>query len=160
MLTYAIASIENFINCIIIDPEIGLQVSRLSRFFVVFIPALGMHLIRIVTNRRSEQILLYTNYFICFLMLLFSQSGYYLHGMNTYSWGLFPEKAVLFDIINVLSVLTLLYNIAILLSAYRHNEKSFYRYRFNFLLFGTVTIAIMSLGNIPAMNGLQRVSSR
>lgn len=73
--------------------------------------------------------------------------------MNTYSWGLFPEKAVLFDIINVLSVLTLLYNIAILLSAYRHNEKSFYRYRFNFLLFGTVTIAIMSLGNIPAMNG-------
>ena len=58
MLTYAIASIEIFINCIITDPEIGLKISRLSRLFVVFIPAIGMHLIRIVTNRHSEQRLL------------------------------------------------------------------------------------------------------
>ncbi len=153
MLVYALLSIDIYLNCIITDPVIGLRVSRFSHPFVVFLPALGMHLIRVVTGRRSVNRLLCLNYIISIFLLAFSQSNYYLQGMNVYSWGLFAKKAILFDVMSVVSASTLIYNIVILISAYRHSGNRFFRHRFLFLLIGFASTAILSLGNIPAMNG-------
>lgn len=153
MLVYALLSIDIYLNSIINDPYIGLRVSRFSHIFVVFIPALGMHLMRSVTDRQSETRLLYGNYLICFILLLFSQSDYYLQGMYLYSWGQFARKAILFDLMSVLATLTLAYNILILLAAYRQSNISFLRSRYLFLLIGSASTAVMSLGNVPAMNG-------
>ncbi len=153
MLVYALLSIDIYINSIISIPETGLRVSRFSHIFVVFLPALGMHLIQIVTNRNSGKRLLYGNYIICIMLLLFTQSSYYLQGMYTYTWGLFAKKAILFDALSVLSAIALTYNIVILISAYRNTKNNFYRHRFLFLLLGSASMAVMSLGNVPAMNG-------
>jgi PAS domain S-box-containing protein len=153
MLVYALLSIDIYLNCIITVPETGLRVSRLSHLFVVFIPPLGMHVIRLITNRQSENWLLAGNYLVSIFLLLFSQSNYYLQGMHVYSWGLFARKAVLFDLMSIISALTLAYIVTILVMAYRQSENSFYRHRFLFLLIGSASLAVLSLGGIPAMNG-------
>lgn len=153
MLAYALLSIDIFLNCIITIPETGLRISRLSHLFVVFIPALAMNLTHIVTKRQSGRLLLYGNYLISIILLLFSQSSYYLKGMYIYSWGMFAEKAVMFDIMSIVSSLTLAYCIIVLFDLFRKNENPYYRNRFLFLLIGFASIALLSLGNIPAMNG-------
>jgi len=153
MLIYALLSIDIFINCIITDPETGLRVSRFSHLFVVFIPSLGMHLIRIVTSRNSDRYLLFCNYITAVILLFFSQSSYYLQGMHIYSWGLFASKAVLFDVMSIVSILTIAYNVVILLSAYKKSNNRYHRHRFLFLLTGFASTALLSMGNIPAMNG-------
>ncbi len=153
MFAYAMLSIDIFLNCIVTVPETGLSISRLSHMFVVFLPALGTHLIRVVTNRNSERQLLYGNYLISTVLLFFTQSPYYLQDMYVYSWGLFAKKAVLFDFMIIISTLALVYNIVILSSALRRSDNPYYRHRFLFLLIGSVCTALLSLGNIPAMNG-------
>ncbi len=153
MLVYALLSIDIYLNCIISTPEAGLRISRFSHIFVVFLPALGMHLMQIVTNRQSHKRLLIGNYLLCTVLLFLSQTDLYLQGMYKYSWGLFARKAVLFDVMSVLSAATLVYNIVILASAYRKSNNSFFRHRFLFLLIGSASMAVMSLGNVPAMNG-------
>lgn len=153
MLAYSLLSIDIFLNCIITVPETGLRVSRLSHIFVVFIPPLAMHLTHIVTKHQSGRRLLFGNYLISIVMLLFSQSSYYLKGMNIYSWGMFAEKAVMFDIMSVVSALTLTYSIILLFRAYKISDNPYYMNSFLFLLTGFATIAVLSLGNIPAMNG-------
>ena len=153
MAAYALLSIDIYLNCIITIPETGLLVSRFSHLFVVFIPPLGMHLIRLVANRQSESWLLYGNYLVSVFLLFFSQSSYYLQNMYVYSWGLFARKAVLFDIMSLLSALTLVYIVTILVIAYRSSKNRFNRHRFLFLLTGSASLAILSLGDIPAMNG-------
>ncbi len=153
MLGYALLSFDIYLNCIITIPEVGLRISRFSHILVVFFPPLGMHLIRIVTKRRSENWLLRANYLISIILLFFTQSDYYLQDMYVYSWGLFAKKAFLLDVMTALSGITLIYNIVILVIAYRHHQTHYYRHRFLFLLFGFTSSAILSLGNIPAMNG-------
>ncbi|PKL16615.1 MAG: hypothetical protein CVV49_15335 [Spirochaetae bacterium HGW-Spirochaetae-5] len=153
MLAYSLLSIDIFLNCIITVPETGLRVSRFSHIFVVFIPPLAMHLTHIVTKRQSGRPLLFGNYLISIILLFFSQSSYYLKGMHIYTWGMFAEKAVMFDIMIIVSTLTLAYSIVILYAVYRKNDNPYYRNRFLFLLIGFASIAVLSLGNIPAMNG-------
>ncbi|MCP4136724.1 MAG: SpoIIE family protein phosphatase [bacterium] len=153
MLVYALLSIDIYLNCIITIPGVGLQISRLSHLFFVFIPPLGMHLIRIVVNRRSERWLLFILYLFSIFLLFFSQSDYYLQGMYVYSWGLFGKKAILIDIMIVITAITTAYNIMILVIAYRKNENNYYRHRFLFLLIGFVSSVILSVGNLPAMTG-------
>ena len=153
ILVYALLSLDIYLNCIITIPENGLRVSRLSHIFVVFLNPLSMHLIREVTNRNSEKFLLTGNYFFSILLMLFTQSDWYLKGMNQYSWGQFAKNGVLFDIMSIVSFLTIIYNIIILTDAYRKSRQTFYRQRFFFLLTGTAIMAAISLGDIPAMNG-------
>ncbi len=153
MLFYALLSIDIYINSIISLTEVGLRVSRLSHMFVVFIPAIGMHLIRTVTNRNSERYLLFLAYLAGITLLLFSQSSYYLQGMHVYSWGLFAKKAAMFDVMSTVSILTIAYNIIILSIAYRRTDNRHYRHRFLFLLIGFATGSMLSLGSIPAMTG-------
>jgi|GEM_PF-523751 len=153
MLAYAFLGIDIFLNTIITSPPIGLSISRLSHLFVVFLPPLGMHLIRIVSNRRSEKWLLIISYIVSIVLFLFSQSDLYLQNMYVYSWGLFAKKAILFDIMGLSSAVTLVYNIIILIQAYRKSNNSFYSHRFLFLIIGFSSATILTLGNIPAMNG-------
>lgn len=153
MFAYALLNIDIFLNGIITDPGTGLQISRLSHIFVVFIPAIGIHLMRSITERNSERYLLYLSYIAGIILLLFTQSPYYLQGMYIYSWGLFAKKAVMFDVMGAISFFALIYTIIILFKAYRKSEIIYYRHRFLFLLIGSASIAILTLGNIPAMNG-------
>jgi PAS domain S-box-containing protein len=153
MLVYALLSIDIFLNCIVTVPETGLRVSRFSHIFVVFIPALAMNLTHIVTKRQSGRRLLYGNYLISIILLFFSQSSYYLKGMHTYSWGMFAEKGIMFNIMSIVSALTLTYCIIVLFDVYRKNDNPYYKSRFLFLLIGFASIALLSLGNIPAMGG-------
>ncbi|HPJ38999.1 MAG TPA: PAS domain S-box protein [Spirochaetota bacterium] len=153
MLVYALLSIDIYLNCIITIPETGLRVSRLSHLFVVFLPPLGMHLIRVVTNRRSERWLVPVMYLASVFLMVFTQSEYYLKDMYIHSWGLFARKAVFFDIVSFLGAVMIVYNLIILVIAYRRSEDSYYRRQFLTLLVGFISLAFLSLANIPVMNG-------
>lgn len=153
-LAYTYLSMDIFINCIIDDAETGLRVSRLSHILVVFLPALFVHLIRIMTNRTSERYVQYAFYASSVILLPFTQTNWYLVEMHKYSWGLFAKKAFLFDVVILLSAISTLYSIFILAMAYRRSAHAYERRRIIFFLFGSSAVAVMSMGNFPAMNGI------
>lgn len=153
MFAYAMLCLDIYINITTPVSEVGLQVSRFAHLFIVFLPALGMHLIRNVSGRTSESRVLKMTYAAGFLLLLFVPTDYYLSGMYHYSWGMFAKKGPAFNIMAFIAVSTLIYIIFVVYTAWRKSTIRFYRHRFLFLLIGFSGAAILSLGNMPAIHG-------
>ena len=152
-LAYAFLSLDIYVNSIITDSATGLRVSRACHALVVFLPALLTHLIRSATERRSERPVLWFIYAAGFALLPFTQSDLYLQGIYRYSWGFFAKKALLFDIFSLLTGFSIVYCIIIVIMAYRREERAYYKRRLMYVFIGAAFIALLSLGNFPALNG-------
>lgn len=153
-LAYTYLSLDIFINSVIDDAARGLSMSRLSHVLIVFLPALLAHLMRIIAGRTSERYVQYAFYAMSVAMVPFTQTDWYLAEMHRYPWGLFAQKAFLFDVVIFLSSFSTLYSIFILTIAYRRFTQAYAKRRILFFLIGSTAVAIMSMSNIPAMNGI------
>jgi PAS domain S-box-containing protein len=153
-LAYTYLSLDIFINIVIDDAAHGLSVSRISHVLVVFLPALLVHLMRIIAGRTGERYVQYVFYAMSAAMVPFTQTDWYLAGMHRYSWGFFAKKAFLFDVLIFLSALATLYSVFILAIAYRRSAYAYVKRRILFFLLGSTAAAVMSMGNFPAMNGM------
>src|SRR3989339_659047 len=54
---------------------------------VVFVPALMHHFSLLITKRKNQRLLLYTNYGLAFVFLFLSQTKYFVDGLFYYAWG-------------------------------------------------------------------------
>lgn len=54
---------------------------------VVFVPALMHHFSLLITRRKNQRLLLYTNYSLAFVFLFLSQTRYFVDGLFYYAWG-------------------------------------------------------------------------
>ncbi|HNR89278.1 MAG TPA: SpoIIE family protein phosphatase [Spirochaetota bacterium] len=153
-LGYTFLSLDIFINCVTDVPEIALRASRMSHVMVVLLPSLFVHLNRVITRRKSERPLPYVLYAVSALLVPFTQSDWYLSGVYSFSWGFFAKTGLLFNVVILLSTFSTIYSMGIIILAYRNTASAHSKQRLLFFLLGAMSGAIMSMGNFPAMNGI------
>ncbi|MBF0397598.1 MAG: response regulator [Desulfobacterales bacterium] len=143
------------LNGIITLSDIGLYLNRLDHHFFVFTPALLLHFVYHVTNNRQRWWLVYCSYGFSFLLSLTTQSDYYFQGTYTYYWGFFAKKAILFDIMLLFSAASIVFSSVIFFQAYRRTKHLWLRHRIFYIFMGLTFSGILTLGNIPAINGYE-----
>ncbi len=154
MLFHSFLSLDVYLNAVITDPALGLAVSRLDHVFIVFVPALYLHLVYQVTGRMARRRIVYACYAVGFVLSLTTQSDWYIRDMYRYSWGFFAKKSFMFDIMSALSAFVAVYGSALLAVSYRKESNTLLKHRMRYILFGMLLSGVLSAGNFPAMHGI------
>lgn len=151
----AFVSFDILMNGIITDPAIGMQISRLSHLFLVFAPALCLHLIYIIIRRKIKWWLIYAAYIIALIMMSATQTTYYIHGMYHYYWGYYADGNFLFNVFALFFLLSLGYGIALLISAYKQSNNLFQKHRLYYLALGFAVSGALYVGDIFTLEGYE-----
>jgi len=124
-LLYVFLNLDILLNGIVDTAEKGLFLNRLDHHFFVFVPAVFLHLIYLITHYNKRWSLVYVCYALGLFILPFVHTEYYFKGMFHFYWGFFAKKAIGFDIFGVLSLFSVIYGSYILYLAYKHTEDPF-----------------------------------
>lgn len=154
MMIHSFLSLDIYINAVISNPEIGLRVSRIDHIFVVFIPALYLHLIHLISGLSRRRWIVFACYTVGFGLALSTQTDFYIQSMYAYSWGFFAKKGFLFDVMSGLSAFAAVYGCVLLVTAFGKETNPVVRHRLRYLLFGMISSGLLYAGNFPAMHGI------
>ena len=154
-LLWGFLNMDILLNGIILDPTVGLQLNRWDHFFFVFVPALSLHLTYLVIQRQSSWWVVYFFYFIGIIMAPTTQTKYYFYDMYPYYWGFFARGGILFDIFGFYCIIATIYSVYLLVKAYLQESNSFQKHRIFYLASGFAGYAILTLGDIPAVKGIE-----
>jgi hypothetical protein len=151
----AFLNLDILLNGLIDDPVKGLQLNRWDHFFFVFEVSLALHLSYLISRRKNTWWIVYTCYGISCVFAPLTQTDYYLKGMSHYYWGFFAQSGILFDIFTFIMLVVGISSSGLIFMAYRRASHPFQKSQSLFFLLGMGAIALLSFGNIPAMNGYE-----
>ncbi|MGK5093207.1 hypothetical protein WDW89_14475 [Deltaproteobacteria bacterium TL4] len=154
-LLYGFYSFDIFLNSLIQDPQLCLAISRTDHLFFIFLAPLQLHLTYLICHKENHKWILGLCYFVTILFLPLTQTDYYLSGVQTFYWGFFAKIGVGFQLFSVWIGLTLIYILFLLYQTYRSVHDNFFRHRIKFFALGSVSTAILNLGNIPVTLGYE-----
>jgi len=148
-------NMDILLNCIVQNEVVGLQLNRWDHAFLVFSPAIYLHLVSLVIKRNGKRIPLYFAYTFSMFLLPFTQTDYYIHSMNHYYWGLFAKSGIVFHIFSFYSSIVLVYSFVQLLLTYRSSDNIFQKKRVQYIALGFAFTGSLTLGNVPAISGFE-----
>ncbi len=154
-LLWGFLNMDILLNGIIVDPIVGLQLNRWDHFFFVFVPALSLHLTYLVIRRHTMWWVVYFFYFIGIILAPITQTKYYFYDMHAYYWGFFAKGGIFFDIFGFYCIIATIYSVYLLVEAYIKESNSFQKHRIFYLASGFAGYAILTLGDIPAVKGIE-----
>ncbi|MBC2715475.1 MAG: response regulator [Desulfobacteraceae bacterium] len=154
-LLMAFISLDILLNGIISDANIGIQVSRLDHLFLVFSPALCLHLVFLVIGRRNKWWIVYGAYAIALIMMAMTQTEYYIQSMVHYYWGFYPKAGVLFDIFALFFLIAVIYGAVLLIKVYRQTDNLFQKHRLFYLACGFAAIGALYVGDAFILMGYE-----
>lgn len=155
ILVYALLGLDIYFNCVVPDQELCLLASRTNHAFLVFLPTLILHLVSVVTERIRPRRILALAYVLSAALALSTHSDLYFTGSIRYYWGYFAQAGPLFNTMGLLGTICLIYSLLLMLKSFRETANRNTRRRYLFLLIGTSSTGLLTLGNIPAMLGYE-----
>ncbi len=155
ILVYALLCLDIYFNCVVPDQELCLLASRINHAFLVFLPTLILHLVYVVTERVRPRRILALAYVLSAALALSTHSDLYITGSTRYYWGYFAQGGPLFNTMGLLGTMCLIYCLLLMIQSFRETANRNTRRRYLFLLIGTSTTGLLTLGNLPAMRGYE-----
>ncbi|MGK5091692.1 SpoIIE family protein phosphatase [Deltaproteobacteria bacterium TL4] len=156
-LCYAFLSLDFFLAGFLVDLSVFLIITRWDQFFLVLLMlGLNLHLLFLLTHDQRHLWLSRGGYFMGFLMASLSHTQWYFQdSVYSYFWGVVVKKAILFDVMSSLWLLGTIYVIVAMYKVYRNTKQVYEKHRLTYVMFGYLVTALLSLGNIPALNGFE-----
>jgi len=91
---------------------------------------------------------------LSFLLSLTTFTDYYFYGLHEFSWGYIAKGGPAFQLYGVYSLATMMYVIMLSVRKLKSTTDPTYRLKLKYLMLSMCTLGVMSLGNIPAINGI------
>ncbi len=135
------------------NEELLLAIERRVHFFYVYLPPLTLLFIYRMTGIRSRVILPLT--FVASLVLsLTTFTDYYFYGFYEYSWGYIAKGGIAFHLVELMAFIFLLYMIIFFIRKIRTEKNQIQRLKLKYILLSFILIGLLTLTNIPAINGI------
>ncbi|MBF0351873.1 MAG: GAF domain-containing protein [SAR324 cluster bacterium] len=152
VLNFALYNLDLFIRTLLTSPVAVLTISRLQHIsFVYFIPLL-LHFSWEILGIRDRKKTLYTAYGFSAVIMLFTQSEYYLSGVNLYFFGYFSQSGPLLKIYATVALAVSIYALWLLVRGYQKSSNREERLKLKFVISGVFSNAFLTLGNLfPTM---------
>jgi serine phosphatase RsbU (regulator of sigma subunit) len=134
------------------DVELVLKIERTFHFFYVYLPFVILLYVHTV-YMRMRKIVIFS--FLLSMFLSFSTfTHYYFYGLFTYSWGYIAKGGPAFQIFGAYAMFGFLYSFFIFRKMYTRETNNTIKLKIKFILFSLLLIILLTLCNIPAINGI------
>ena len=148
LLSWAFIS-QNFLS----DTGALLKVERVVHSFYVYYPFLSIVFFQIITGRKSFYISA-AGFTISTIILFFVQTDLYFYGFRYYTWGMIARGGPAFDAFCYYSSVVIFYVFYLFIRKLMTEKNRVVRLKINYLLISFLITALMTLTNIPAINGI------
>lgn len=152
-LLYSFLSLEALLNIIIVDAQVALNVSRFCHFFLSFLFGFTLHLIFLVTGRKTNCWQVWAGYLLSVVLAPLTQTPWYFQGMNNYYWGFYPQYNIGLTFALFCWAAICVYSSYLLYRAYIDAEIALYRNQYQTWFSAIVLILLMGMMSFPALMG-------
>jgi len=135
------------------DPARILAIERVIHFFYVYIPAITLVFFLRVLNQPRRR-LVTASFILSFLISLTTPTDFYFNGLYRYPWGMIARGGPAFHLFGVYSFTVLGYSLICFYRRLQTEVNPLLRLKFRYILISFGLSAVMTLLNIPAINGI------
>ncbi len=130
-----------------------MKIERGVHFFYVYLPAINALYFFRMTGTRSR-VILPGAFVLSFLISLTTFTGYYLTGLNEYSWGYISRGGIMLQVFGLYSAAMVLYFIVSFFMKIRTEKNKILRLKLKYIVLSFILVGLLTLSNLPAMNGI------
>jgi serine phosphatase RsbU (regulator of sigma subunit) len=134
------------------DINIIINVERAVHSLYVFVPAISLNFFYVVTESQEKPFLRLC-FAISFILMILAQTDYYFYGFRYYQWGMIAKGDWAFDIFAFYGAVVSLYILRMFVVKLRETTNPLKRIKFKYLFISYFISVLITMSNIPAMNG-------
>jgi len=135
------------------DPARILAIERVIHFFYVYIPAITLVFFLRVLN-QPRRLLVTASFILSFLISLTTPTDLYFNGLYRYPWGMIARGGPAFHLFGVYSFTVMGYSLVCFYRRLQTEANPVLRLKFRYILISFGLSAVLTLLNIPAINGI------
>lgn len=128
-------------------------IERSIHALYAFLPWIGIEFIYSITKYRNRTISI-TTFIASAIISASTFTDYYIYGLWEYPWGYIAKGGIMLQLFGALSFLMIVYAVVIFIRRFKIVTDKNERLKLKYLMFSMTVIAILTLLNIPAMNGI------
>lgn len=141
------------IHNIVKDPAIIMKAERMIHTVYVFVPAVSLAFFQDITGLKNRCIRI-TLFVISMLFAIFVQTDNYFYGFNNYRWGMIARGGMAFMLFSTYGTLATFYIFYLFMKKLRSEKNRVLRLKLNYLFISYFISVILTMTNVPAMNGI------
>ncbi len=135
------------------DTATLLIIERCVHFLYVYNPAINLlFFYRILEIKKPQRILV--AFLLSFLLSLTTPSDYYFYGMHRFSWGYIAKGGIAFQVFGLYSIIIVAHCIHYSIIYLKRETNPYLRLKKGYLCLSFGLIGVLTLLNIPAINGI------
>lgn len=150
----ALLSLEKALASVVTDPDLVLKSSRLDHMFVVFFLPLYLHFTHTFLGLVGRRSLIGFAYAFSGCLSAFSQSAYYIVGVNHYAFGFYPRGGFLIFVFGAASTANTLYCLYLLFCGLRRERDPDRKNKTKYIILGLGGAALMAHLNFFPLMGI------
>lgn len=135
------------------DTDIILNAERIIHTFFVFSPAVSLLFFQKITGYKNR-VLLYCSFILSTVLAFFVHTEFYFYGFHHYSWGLIAKGGPVFHLFSLYAIMITLYIFYLFIRKLRSEKNRVVRLKINYLAISFFISVLLTLSNIPSMNGI------
>jgi len=135
------------------DTLVLMSVERIVHTFYVFTPAVTLLFFQTITGLKNRIILLLT-FLICTVISAYVHTDLYFYGFRHYPWGMIATPGPAFYLFAAYGNLLTFYIIYLIIKKLKTEKNRLVRLKINYLMISYLLSLLLSMTNIPAMNGI------
>lgn len=138
---------------VVSDPAVIMKVERFIHTFFVFSPAMSLLFFQVITGHKNR-FMLGAFFVTSTVFSLFVHTKYYFYDFNYYSWGMIARGGMAMTLFSVYGAVSTLYIFILFVRRLQKEKNSVLKLKINYLFISFFLSVILTLTNIPAMNGI------
>lgn len=135
------------------DEAVIMSAERFIHTLYVFVPALSLLFFQKITGRRSTA-LIFSFFILSAVLSVFVHTDFYFYGFHHYSWGIIAKGGPVFHLFSLYGALTTLYIFYLFITKLKSEKNRVVRLKINYLAISYFLSVLLTMTNIPAMNGI------
>jgi len=135
------------------DTDVILNAERIIHTFFVYSPAVSLLFFQKITGYKNR-VLLYGSFLFSTVLTFFVHTELYFYGFHRYSWGLIAKGGPVFHIFSIYAIMITLYIFYLFIRKLRSEKNRVVRLKINYLAISFFISVLLTLSNIPSMNGI------
>ncbi|MDY7030469.1 MAG: ATP-binding protein [Thermodesulfobacteriota bacterium] len=147
-------NIDLTLRTVIKKADFILAISRLDHILLVFNIPLYLHIVYSILSVKKMKWLVPLAYIFSFVLMLFTQSRFYLPDIQEYYFGFCPEGGPLFYLFISVNFLASLYCLSLLYHGMREERDLVKRNKIKYIFLGFGVYAILAMSNVFSMKGM------
>lgn len=135
------------------DAAVIMNAERIVHTIYVFAPVFSLYFFQKITGYRNRTIL-YFSFGYSAVIAVFVQTDYYFYGFHYYSWGMIAKGGPAFIMFSLYGTILTLYIFYLFIKKLTNEKNRVIRLKINYLAISYFITVLLSMTNIPAMNGV------